>query len=79
MGRLETILETILENAVAEAGPTGWTDWPDWGKVTQAMELAPTIYTPGQTMAYHPINYGWVIAEIARRVDGRTFDRCLPE
>jgi len=56
-----------------------WTDWPDWGKVTQAMELAPTIYTPGETMAYHPINYGWVIAEIVRRVDGRTFDRFLAE
>ncbi|GIT44192.1 MAG: hypothetical protein Ct9H300mP11_21280 [Chloroflexota bacterium] len=43
------------------------------------MEQAPTIYTPGETLAYHPINYGWVIAEIVRRVDGRTFDRFLAE
>ena len=56
-----------------------WTAWPDWSKVTQAMEQAPTIYTPGETLAYHPINYGWVIAEIVRRVDGRTFDRFLAE
>jgi len=56
-----------------------WTDWPDWSKVTRAMEQAPTIYTPGETLAYHPINYGWVIAEIVRRVDGRTFDRFLAE
>ena len=54
-------------------------DWPDWGKVTQAMEQAQTIYTPGETLAYHPINYGWVIAEIVRRVDGRTFDRFIAE
>ena len=54
-------------------------DWPDWSKVTHAMEQAPTIYTPGETLAYHPINYGWVIAEIIRRVDGRTFDRFLAE
>ncbi|MDA0263509.1 MAG: serine hydrolase [Chloroflexi bacterium] len=54
-------------------------DWPDWSKVTRAMEQAPTIYTPGETMAYHPINYGWVIAEIVRRVDGRTFDRFIAE
>ena len=39
-----------------------WTDWSDWSKVTRAMEQAPTIYTPGETLAYHPINYGWVIA-----------------
>ena len=56
-----------------------WTDWPDWSKVTRAMEEAPTIYTPGETLAYHPINYGWVIAEIVRRVDGRTFDRFIAE
>ena len=55
------------------------TDWPDWSKVTRAMEEAPAIYTPGETLAYHPINYGWVIAEIVRRVDGRTFDRFLAE
>ncbi len=56
-----------------------WTDWPDWSKVTHAMEQAAAIYTPGETLAYHPINYGWVIAEIVRRVDGRTFDRFLAE
>ena len=56
-----------------------WTDWPDWSKVTQAMEQAPTIYAPGETLAYHPINYGWTIAEIVRRVDGRPFDQFLAE
>jgi CubicO group peptidase (beta-lactamase class C family) len=54
-------------------------DWPDWSKVTRAMEQAPAIYTPGETLAYHPINYGWVIGEIVRRVDGRTFDRFIKE
>ncbi len=56
-----------------------WTDWPDWSKVTRAMEQAPAIYTPGETLAYHPINYGWVIAELVRRVDGRTFDKFIAE
>lgn len=56
-----------------------WSDWPDWSKVTRAMEQAPAIYTPGETLAYHPINYGWVIAEIIRRVDGRSFDRFIAE
>ncbi len=56
-----------------------WTDWPDWSKVTRAMEQATPIYAPGETLAYHPINYGWVIAELVRRVDGRTFDRFIAE
>jgi CubicO group peptidase (beta-lactamase class C family) len=54
-------------------------DWPDWSKVTHAMEQAPAIYTPGETLAYHPINYGWVIAELVRRVDGRSFDKFFSE
>jgi CubicO group peptidase (beta-lactamase class C family) len=54
-------------------------DWPDWSKVTSAMERAPAVYTPGETIAYHPINYGWVIAELVRRIDGRPFDRFLAE
>lgn len=54
-------------------------DWPDWSKVVAAMEQAPTIYTPGETLAYHPINYGWVIGEIVRRVDGRSFTQFIAE
>lgn len=56
-----------------------WTDWHDWGKVCAAMEQAAPKFTPGETLSYHPINYGWVIAELVRRVDGRTFDRFLAE
>jgi len=54
-------------------------DWPDWFKVVNAMEQAPTIFTPGETLAYHPSNYGWVIGEIVRRVDGRSFTQFLAE
>ena len=54
-------------------------DWPDWGKVTRAMEQTPARYAPGETLAYHPINYGWVIAELVRRIDGRPFNRFIAE
>ena len=56
-----------------------YTDWADWSKVTAAMEQAVPEYAAGEVMAYHPINYGWVIAELVRRVDGRSFDRFLAE
>ena len=54
-------------------------DWPDWSKVVVAMEQAPAIYTPGEILAYHPSNYGWVIGEIVRLVDGRNFTQFLSE
>ena len=56
-----------------------WTDWRDWDLVCAAMERAIPKFPPGETLAYHPINYGWVIAELVRRIDGRTFDRFLAE
>ncbi len=43
------------------------------------LERAQAVSPPGETMAYHPINYGWVIAELVRRVDGRPFNRFLAE
>ena len=56
-----------------------WTDWADWSKVVRAMEQAPSKTPAGAVMAYHPINYGWVIAELVRRVDGRTFDKFIAQ
>ena len=55
------------------------TDWPDWDKVTRAMEQAQAVSIPGETLVYHPINYGWVIAELVRRVDGRPFNQFIAE
>ena len=49
-----------------------WTDWHDWSLVCAAMERATPKYAPGSTLSYHPINYGWVIAELVpphRRAD----------
>ena len=54
-----------------------WSDWLDWGKVVRAMEDAVPTLIPGEVLAYHPINYGWVIGEIVRRIDGRPFDQFL--
>ncbi len=56
-----------------------WTDWSDWDKVVRAMENATPTFTPGEVFAYHPVNYGWVIGELVRRIDGRDFSRFLSE
>ena len=36
----------------------------------KAMEDAKPTYPAGEVLAYHPINFGWVIAELVRRIDG---------
>ncbi len=56
-----------------------WTDWSDWGNVVRAMEEATPEYPPGSVFAYHPVNYGWVIGELVRRIDGRDFSQFLSQ
>ena len=56
-----------------------WDKWRDWDAVVQAMENATAVYEPGAVLAYHPMNFGWVIAELVRRIDGRPFDQFLRE
>ena len=56
-----------------------WDKWQDWDFVVRAMENAAPIYEPGKVIAYHPRNFGWVIAELVRRIDGRPFRQFLQE
>ena len=56
-----------------------WDKWLDWDFVVRAMERAAPIYEPGKVIAYHPRNFGWVIAELVRRIDGRPFRQFLQE
>ena len=56
-----------------------WDKWNDWGFVVRAMEVTSPIYEPGKTIAYHPRNFGWVIGELVRRIDGRPFRQFLQE
>ena len=49
-----------------------WDRWQDWdycGRV-HGGPSSPD-YPAGQIMAYHPRNFGWVIGEVVRRIDGR--------
>ena len=59
--------------------PLTWNKWRDWDFVVQTMENIVPEYAPGEVMAYHPRNFGWVIGELVRRIDGRPFNRFLQE
>jgi len=56
-----------------------WDKWHDWDFVVKAMERAAPLYEPGKIIAYHPRNFGWVIAELVWRIDGRPFRQFLQE
>ena len=56
-----------------------WDKWQDWDFVVQAMERAAPVYEPGKVIAYHPRNFGWVIGELVRRIDGRPIRQFIQE
>ena len=56
-----------------------WDKWGDWNAVVKAMEGATPVYVPGTTIAYLSINFGWLIAELVSRIDGRPFSQFLRE
>ena len=56
-----------------------WDRWQDWDFVVQTMERVTPLYEPGKIIAYHPRNFGWVIGELVRRIDGRPIRQFLRE
>lgn len=57
----------------------GYAEVCDWevmcGKIA---ELTPS-WTPGSRMEYHAMTYGWILGEVARRVDGRSFSQLVAD
>jgi CubicO group peptidase (beta-lactamase class C family) len=60
-------------------GSTVWKKWQDWDFIIKVMEDIVPEYAPGEVMAYHPRNYGWVVGELVRRIDGRPINQFLRE
>ena len=56
-----------------------WDKWRDWDAVVSSMEDITPVHEAGKVIAYHSINFGWVIAELVRRIDGRPFSQFLRE
>lgn len=56
-------------------------DWFDWQKTIHQLEQQAPIFKPGSASGYHPVTYGFLAGEIARRVDPeqRTLGQILRE
>lgn len=54
-------------------------DWFDWDKTCAALAAQAPIWEPGTASGYHPVTFGFLAGEIARRADGRTIGAILRE
>jgi CubicO group peptidase (beta-lactamase class C family) len=61
--------------------PVGYTpEWlPDWDRMCRGIAALKPMFPVGQRTAYHSLNYGYIVGEILRRVDGRTITQFLQE
>jgi CubicO group peptidase (beta-lactamase class C family) len=51
----------------------------NWERVVRAVgELTP-LWEPGTKTGYHAITYGWILGELARRIDGRPIGQLIRE
>jgi CubicO group peptidase (beta-lactamase class C family) len=56
-----------------------WDQWADLDRVARAMEERDARWVPGEDVGYHPLNYGWILGELVRRVDGRSLGRFVAD
>jgi len=45
----------------------------DWNTMCRLVAQLKPAWPAGQKTVYHPVTFGWIVGEVARRVDGRDF------
>jgi CubicO group peptidase (beta-lactamase class C family) len=51
----------------------------DWEKACRAVADLTPLWEPGTAVGYHAVTYGWILGELARRIDGRPFGQIVQE
>jgi len=49
-------------------------DYADWGRIIEWIEGLVPEYPPGQMIQYHALTFGWIVAELASRISGLSFE-----
>ncbi len=57
----------------------GFEELCDWDAMCAAIADLQPQWPPGTRRVYHAMTFGWIIGEVARRVDGRPFARIVQE
>jgi len=58
---------------------TSLEDLMDWDLMCSQIAALTPLWTPGTRIDYHPITFGWMIGEVARRATGKPFGQLLDE
>lgn len=76
-----TLRQAMNHSAGLPNMPTGVKpiDLCDWDKMCRKIAQLKPVWPPGTRQEYHAITYGWLLGEVARRVDGRSFEAILKE
>lgn len=56
-----------------------YADLCDWDVMCRKIAALAPMWPPGTRMEYHAMTYGWILGEVARRVDGRPFPQMLAD
>jgi CubicO group peptidase (beta-lactamase class C family) len=76
-----TTRQVLTHNAGIPHMPEGVTpeDICDWEKMCRGFEKLSPLWKPGTMNVYHALSFGWILGELARRVDGRPIERIVQE
>jgi CubicO group peptidase (beta-lactamase class C family) len=76
-----TLRMALAHQTGVPQNPTGYTpEWlPDWDRMVKGIAALKPMFPVGQRTAYHSMNYGHIVGEILRRVDGRTISKFLQD
>lgn len=54
-------------------------DMADWDAMVAMVERLEPLWEPGTANGYHAVNFGWLVGELIRRIDGRSLPQFLAE
>jgi CubicO group peptidase (beta-lactamase class C family) len=80
-GKAEITVLDVLTHRSGVLVPRLWNSpetWVDWGRVQEEIWKTPPRY-PSGTLAYHPLEFGWILGEVVHRVTGQPLDQFLNE
>jgi CubicO group peptidase (beta-lactamase class C family) len=79
-GKQDATIAHVLSHQVglpAFERPTSAEDLYDWQGCCEALAAQTPRWTPGEKLGYHPMTYGFLAGEIARRAAGRTIGQII--
>ena len=82
-GKENVTIGDVLSHQAGLSGITDPTwqpeDWLDWDKTCAVLAAQKPIWEPGTQAGYHPVTYGYLVGEIAKRAGDRSLGTILRE